>query len=107
MYLGQIVELSQTGDLIENPLHPYTKALISSIPEVNKEGSQSSNRIILKGEIPSPVNPPSGCYFHTRCPDVTELCQNKKPEFREVTIGHYVAVIKKFIESRRICNEME
>lgn len=95
MYLGQIVELSQTGDLIENPLHPYTKALISSIPEVNQEGSQSSNRIILKGEIPSPVNPPSGCYFHTRCPDATELCQNKKPEFREVTSGHYVSCNKK------------
>lgn len=95
MYLGQIVELSQKGDLIENPLHPYTKALISSIPEVNQERSQSSKRIILKGEIPSPVNPPSGCYFHTRCPDVTELCQNEKPEFREVTSGHYIACNKK------------
>ena len=81
MYLGQIVELAQKGDLIENPLHPYTKALISSIPEVDPEGSLSSHRIILKGEIPSPVNPPSGCYFHTRCPDVTELCQNKNQNF--------------------------
>ena len=95
MYLGQIVELAQKEDLIKNPLHPYTKALISSIPEVNPEGSLSNNRIILKGEIPSPVNPPSGCCFHTRCPDVTELCQNRKPEFREVTRGHYVACNKK------------
>jgi len=110
MYLGQIVEFAPKKDLIENPLHPYTRALISSIPEVNPEVSLLSHRIILKGEIPSPVNPPSGCYFHTRCPDATELCKNKKPELREVISGHYVACNKIFYRNRRkenVCNEME
>jgi peptide/nickel transport system ATP-binding protein len=77
MYLGNIVEFASSKDLYENPTHPYTKALISAIPEPDPE--KKTNRVILKGEVPSPISPPSGCAFHTRCPIATDKCKKEKP----------------------------
>src|SRR5699024_11709036 len=80
MYLGKIVEIADKKSLFVHPQHPYTKALLSAIPipdpEIKKE------RIILKGDVPSPINPPTGCRFHTRCTFATELCQTEKPQLR-------------------------
>lgn len=91
MYLGHIVELVESEELYKNPLHPYTQALLTAIPEPDPEVAKSRNRIILKGEIPSPVNPPSGCKFRTRCPFAKDICSQKVPEFNEHSKGHYVA----------------
>ncbi len=91
MYLGHIVELVESEELYKNPLHPYTKALLTAIPEPEPEIAKKRNRIILKGEIPSPVNPPSGCKFRTRCPYAKDVCAEKVPEFTEYSKGHYVA----------------
>lgn len=79
MYLGQLVELGESIDLYENPLHPYTKALLSSVPIPDPEKTRTHRRIILKGEIPSPINPPSGCRFRTRCPQVMDICSVEQP----------------------------
>ncbi|GGH84134.1 oligopeptide/dipeptide ABC transporter ATP-binding protein [Pullulanibacillus pueri] len=89
MYLGNMVELAPSEALYENPVHPYTQALLSAIPRTvpNKE----RERIKLMGEIPSPTDPPKGCAFHTRCPIATELCSQSKPEWRAVGEGHYAA----------------
>lgn len=89
MYLGSIVEISDYKDLYDHPTHPYTEALLSAIPKV---GSRSNkDRVILKGDIPSPTNPPSGCKFNTRCPYVTEICKKVKPELRYINTDHKVA----------------
>lgn len=88
MYLGEIVEIAPIENLFESPLHPYTKALLSAVPVPDPE-YDLSKRIILKGDIPSPVNPPSGCKFHTRCPEAMEICKNIPPVEQEVTKGHY------------------
>lgn len=89
MYLGRLVELSGKDDLYQNPKHPYTQALLSAVPVVNPD--HQKNRIILQGDVPSPSNPPSGCGFHTRCPQCLEICKAERPPVREVTAGHFVA----------------
>ncbi|MEI4769083.1 dipeptide ABC transporter ATP-binding protein [Psychrobacillus sp. FJAT-51614] len=89
MYLGRFVELASRDKLFENPLHPYTKALLSAVPI--PDPSLKRERIILKGDIPSPANPPLGCTFHTRCPFAQQVCKERVPEFREIEEGRFVA----------------
>lgn len=89
MYLGNLVELASNKDLYKEPLHPYTQALISAIPEPNP--LKRKERIVLKGDVPSPQNPPAGCPFHTRCPVAMEICSQEKPALAEVRPGHQVA----------------
>ncbi|MFT8319848.1 MAG: dipeptide ABC transporter ATP-binding protein [Bacillus sp. (in: firmicutes)] len=89
MYLGGLVEISDKSSMYEEPLHPYTKALISAIPEPDPR--KKKQRIILKGDVPSPINPPKGCTFHPRCPFAMEECSKVKPVLKEVKPGHRVA----------------
>ncbi len=89
MYLGKLVELSETEKLFAQPLHPYTEALLSAIPIPNPEIARE--RIILEGDVPSPVNPPPGCHFHNRCRYVMSVCKNLEPQWKEVDNGHFVA----------------
>ncbi len=91
MYLGKIVELGNADDVYSNPLHPYTRALLSAVPIPDPDLSQAHQRIVLKGELPSPSNPPSGCAFRTRCPKAQPLCAQKTPEPRRLAPGHSVA----------------
>ncbi len=91
MYLGKIVELTDRDSLYKNPLHPYTKALLSAVPIPDPIVEEKRERIILTGDVPSPVNPPSGCRFHTRCPIAIERCKHEDPEFRDVGHLHFVA----------------
>ena len=91
MYLGKLVELADSYELTFHSVHPYTKSLISAIPIADPKTSRESKRIVLSGDVPSPVNPPSGCTFRTRCPYATELCAEKAPEWKEVSKGHYAA----------------
>lgn len=91
MYLGKIMEFAPKKDIYEEPLHPYTQALLSAVPTPRKKGAAPRERIILKGDLPSPANPPQGCVFHTRCPAATAMCSEKVPEFREVKKDHFVA----------------
>jgi oligopeptide/dipeptide ABC transporter ATP-binding protein len=86
MYLGRIVEMTNADSIYSNPLHPYTQALISAIPE--PVPGKSSDRIILQGNVPSPISPPSGCYFHTRCPFAKEICSAEYPELKNYTSGN-------------------
>ena len=92
MYLGNMVEFGAKKDIFSNPLHPYTRALFSAIP--NPDPDKKMERIVLKGDIPSPANPPAGCRFHTRCPEACEQCGAEAPVYREVEPGHFVACHK-------------
>ena len=91
MYLGKMMELTDNHELYGNPLHPYTQALLSSVPVTRKKDAVKRARIILKGELPSPANPPKGCVFHTRCPMAKPICKEQIPAFEEAAPGHYVA----------------
>ena len=91
MYLGHMVELTSSAELYRNPLHPYTQMLLSAIPIANPDVSAARKRIKLEGEIPSPLNPPSGCPFRTRCPRAGRLCSEEMPVLRETAPGHFAA----------------
>lgn len=91
MYLGNMVELADSYELTDHSLHPYTKSLISAIPIADPKVARASKRIVLEGDVPSPLNPPSGCRFRTRCPYADEKCANEVPEWREAEKNHYVA----------------
>jgi peptide/nickel transport system ATP-binding protein len=91
MYLGHMVELTSSGELYKNPLHPYTQALLSAIPIPDPDVEDRRERIILQGELPSPINPPSGCVFRTRCPMAMEVCGTEKPAWQELADNHFVA----------------
>jgi len=89
MYLGKIIELTETEELYHNPLHPYTKALLSAVPI--PDPNLKRKRIALEGDVPSPINPPSGCYFRTRCKYVKSICSKKEPPLIEIAKEHYIA----------------
>ena len=88
MYLGKIVEMADRNELYDNPLHPYTKALLSAVPIPDPVIEKKRERIILTGDVPSPINPPSGCHFHTRCPYVMDVCKKIDPIFADQGSGH-------------------
>jgi len=92
MYLGKMMEMGETEKIVYEPLHPYTRALIEAVPVPDPTSRRT--RVAVKGEIPSPINPPSGCRFHTRCPIAEEVCRQKEPEFTDVGDKHYVACHK-------------
>ena len=91
MYLGSLVELAESYELNKNPLHPYSQTLLSAVPVPDPEVSRTRQRIVLEGDIPSPMNPPTGCRFHTRCPYASEKCAQCAPEFKEHKPGHWAA----------------
>jgi oligopeptide transport system ATP-binding protein len=91
MYLGRIVELGESSTVMKTPLHPYTQALWSAAPIADPEIEERRERIILTGDVPSPINPPEGCNFNTRCPKVMKVCYEVEPELREIEPGHYAA----------------
>jgi oligopeptide transport system ATP-binding protein len=114
MYLGKLMELAERNELFDDPLHPYTQSLNSAVPMPNPKLERKRRRFILKGDPPSPANPPSGCVFHTRCPLTVDECIKVVPEFREMRPGHFVAChladeegSSKFPEDTILASEME
>ena len=91
MYLGRLVEVAEVGELFANMQHPYTRALISASPVADPDLAAAQRRIILQGDVPSPLHPPSGCAFRTRCPLAKDICAQLPPEIREIAPGHQVA----------------
>jgi oligopeptide transport system ATP-binding protein len=91
MYLGKVVEVAESEELYNNPLHPYTQALLSAVPVPDPVVEEKRQRIILKGDVPSPINPPKGCHFNTRCPVSVDVCHDQDPELVEVLPSHWVA----------------
>jgi oligopeptide transport system ATP-binding protein len=91
MYLGSLVELGESYELNRHPIHPYTQTLLSAVPVPDPKLSKARKRIVLEGDIPSPMNPPAGCRFHTRCPYAVEKCSQEAPEFKEHEPGHWAA----------------
>ena len=91
MYLGQMVELSESYELCSRPLHPYTQSLLSAVPLPDPDKTRAQKRTILEGDVPSPLHPPAGCRFHTRCPAATERCSREVPAWKEYAPGHFVA----------------
>ena len=91
MYLGKMVEMADAKEIYSRPLHPYSKSLMSAVPLPDPKKARENQRIVLTGDIPSPLNAPSGCPFRTRCPHATEQCAMEMPEFKEVSTGHFVA----------------
>ncbi len=91
MYLGKIMEMADRDELYKNPLHPYSQALLSAVPIPDPVIEEQRQRIILEGDVPTPVNPPKGCHFCTRCPRVMDICKEQEPEFRDYGGEHFVA----------------
>ncbi|WP_353856128.1 dipeptide ABC transporter ATP-binding protein [Bacillus sp. Bos-x628] len=91
MYLGKMMELADKHNLYDDPLHPYTKALLSSVPVTRKKGQIKRERMILQGDLPNPASPPKGCVFHTRCPQAKSICKERIPMFQELKTNHFVA----------------
>ena len=93
MYLGKIAEIADRQSLYANPLHPYTRALLSAVPIPDPEVEARREHVVLGGEVPSPLNPPSGCVFHPRCPIAVDRCRSEVPELREVKSDHWAACL--------------
>jgi oligopeptide transport system ATP-binding protein len=94
MYLGKIVEITNSDELYNNPLHPYTQALLSAVPIPNPRVDRRRKRIILAGDVPSPVYPPQGCHFHTRCHQALDICCKQEPELKDIGNEHWVACFR-------------